>query len=63
MHFDPQIAAQYVTSLPLLEVWFCDPKNEKTNIGVNAAAASGRSAPMRRLPGQLTQVNVLVVSP
>ena len=37
MHFNTQIAAQYVTALPLLEAWFCDPTNEKTNIGVNAA--------------------------
>jgi len=44
MHFDPQIAAQYVTSLPLLEAWFCDPTNEKTNIGVNAAGIRGVAA-------------------
>jgi len=44
MHFNSQIAAQYVTALPLLEAWFCDPKNEKTNIGVNAAGIRGVAA-------------------
>jgi hypothetical protein len=44
MHFNSQIAAQYVTALPLLEACFCDPKNEKTNIGVNAAGIRGVAA-------------------
>ncbi|QIE22960.1 hypothetical protein [Caballeronia sp. SBC2] len=44
MRFNSQIAAQYVTALPLLEAWFCDPKNEKTNIGVNAAGIRGVAA-------------------
>jgi len=44
MHFNSRIAAQYVTALPLLEAWFCDPKNEKTNIGVNAAGIRGVTA-------------------
>jgi hypothetical protein len=44
MHFDSQIAAQYVKALPLLEAWFYDPTNERTLIGVNAAGIRGVAA-------------------